>query len=245
MFKKFLKRLTRVLKSTKGYTLVEVAAVVAITGTLAAVAVPVAKDQVAKGKIGAATSEVQTMAGAIMQLKGDSGVWPVFALGADRKSNAPNIMLLTTLKGTTPTASTWAIPKTADEGTVSTSAILASSAYLSSADPGYSPAVSQGSDSFKNHLVRNGSADIVGSEIYDALGWKGPYFSADKADPWGHKYLCNIGDLYKIKTVNGSPMPSTAVVVISAGPDGVVQTAVSQSIESFVLLGDDIAFRIQ
>ncbi|MCP4365508.1 MAG: prepilin-type N-terminal cleavage/methylation domain-containing protein, partial [Planctomycetes bacterium] len=52
------KTLFKALKERKGFTLPEVAAVVAITGTLAAIVVPVAVDQIEKGRQARAAMDV-------------------------------------------------------------------------------------------------------------------------------------------------------------------------------------------
>ena len=56
----------------KGYTLIEVAAVVAVTATLAAVVVPVAMDKVKEGKLAAAKQDVATIAQALTQFNADT-----------------------------------------------------------------------------------------------------------------------------------------------------------------------------
>ncbi len=63
--------------------------------------------------------------------------------------------------------------------------------------------------------------------------WKGPYMAQVGADPWGHKYFCNIGE---ITFNNGNP-----VWILSAGPNGVVETPVGQGTPA----GDDIGVRLQ
>ncbi len=236
MLKRFVNRFIRVLKSTKGYTLVEVAAVVAITGTLAAVAVPVAKNQIGAGKVAAAVQDVQAIAGAINQLKGDVGVAPVFKKAADRISSAPNVMLLSSRKGTMPTASTaWGAD--AQEG------ILSTATSITSVTSRGSITIGTGVDAFEDHLVQNGDREDSLRVIHDEKVWNGPYFNADKADPWGHKYLCNIGKLYDWNS--NDDVPISAVVVISAGPDGIIQTGPNQLLSGFAVSGDDIAARVQ
>lgn len=48
------------------------------------------------------------------------------------------------------------------------------------------------------------------------LGWRGPYLEKLAADPWGHAYVVNC---------DGYANPAERVWVLSAGKDGVVQTA--------------------
>ena len=244
MLTRILHKFGKMLKSKKGYTLVEVAAVVAITGTLAAVAVPVAKDQVNSGKKAAAVQDVQAIAGAINQLRGDTGVAPVFlTVGARTATPAatPDITLLSSKKGTMPdgalTGTDWG--GAAAEVVLPVSAVDAVSG-VSIVGGRTTLSVILGSDFFENHLVQNGSGSNV---IHDEKTWNGPYFTADKADPWGHKYLCNIGELFLWDQDND--VPTHAVFVISAGPDGIIQTPTTQLLSAFVVNGDDIVSRVQ
>ena len=68
----------------------------------------------------------------------------------------------------------------------------------------------------------NFSADANGCY---APNWRGPYMAMVTADPWGHSYVSNA----KSFAVAGQP-----VWIISAGPDGLLQTAAA----SAALLGD-------
>ena len=63
-----------------------------------------------------------------------------------------------------------------------------------------------------------------------------------KSDPWGHKYLCNIGFITKR---DNQGVLADAVYVISAGPNGIVETPAEQSLKTAAIAGDDIAYRIR
>ncbi len=83
-------------------------------------------------------------------------------------------------------------------------------------------------DTFDNQLITN-------KRKYPTTGerkWDGPYQTEFKADPWGHAYLCYA---YYLRPGNTHP-----VYVVSAGPDGKLQTGAGK-----LLAGDDIGFRIQ
>ncbi len=84
------------------------------------------------------------------------------------------------------------------------------------------------SDTFDNQLITN-------KREYPTTGerkWDGPYQAEFKADPWGHAYISYV---YYLK-----PGDSHPVYVVSAGPDGRLQTGAGK-----LLAGDDIGFRIQ
>lgn len=84
------------------------------------------------------------------------------------------------------------------------------------------------SDSFTNQLIANSP----GYATTGQFAWRGPYQTEFGTDPWGKKLVCNVGSL-----AAGSTTP---VYVLSAGPDGILQTDVGA-----LLAGDDIGFRIQ
>jgi general secretion pathway protein G len=97
-------------------------------------------------------------------------------------------------------------------------------------------------DTFENQLILNDPKG--GGNPYPTSGefrWKGPYINEIKSDPWGNKYYCNVIGLWK----NGTG-GYQATFVLSAGPDGVINTDVKQLIsDSPTLGGDDIGFRVK
>ncbi len=68
--------------------------------------------------------------------------------------------------------------------------------------------------------------------------WRGPYQPDFPPDPWGNRYAVNIGN-----------MSGNAVWVLSAGPDGIIQTPFAPAAPSpgqtLLASGDDIAYRIR
>ncbi|MEK6743446.1 MAG: type II secretion system protein GspG [Nitrospirota bacterium] len=62
--------------------------------------------------------------------------------------------------------------------------------------------------------------------------WKGPYLAGVNADPWGNAYITNADNFLAA---------SGAVWIISAGPDGVIDTSVTNS----TIVGDDVGARIR
>jgi len=66
--------------------------------------------------------------------------------------------------------------------------------------------------------------------------WRGPYLSINKGkrlnkDPWGNRYLVNVKGLYTLKTT---------VMVISAGPNELIETDACRDYRHFRVGGDDI-----
>jgi general secretion pathway protein G len=64
------------------------------------------------------------------------------------------------------------------------------------------------------------------------LNWKGPYMADVTADPWGNKYYVNAKQFR---------FPTEPVWLISAGPNGILDTPAS----SQTIAGDDIGILIQ
>jgi hypothetical protein len=109
-------------------------------------------------------------------------------------------------------------------------------------------------DQVFNHLVANQPGSLapgyrrVGDFAYARFkGWNGPYISKlPPADPWGDRYLVNIGFMQRTLAQNESTAGRRlAVFVISAGPDRILQTRFEQLADGFVAGADDIIFRIQ
>lgn len=82
------------------------------------------------------------------------------------------------------------------------------------------------------------------TEGYTTLGkfaWRGPYATNIGTDPWGNAYLVNAGSL--------AFGQSKAAFVLSAGPNGKIETTFSQNIGSgssaVTIGGDDLTARIK
>jgi hypothetical protein len=79
------------------------------------------------------------------------------------------------------------------------------------------------------------------------FGWNGPYVTSELgSDPWGRRYLVNIGMIdTSAGTVTVAGTVKAAVWVLSAGPNGTIETPYTQSVLTAQLYGDDIGQRIQ
>jgi len=91
------------------------------------------------------------------------------------------------------------------------------------------------------HLVSNRPKNQA-VNIYNATGefrWSGPYHTSFTSDPWGNRYAVNVGNMFSA---------NNAVWVISAGPNGVINTAFNQAIPNngvLALAQDDIGYRLR
>jgi prepilin-type N-terminal cleavage/methylation domain-containing protein len=102
-------------------------------------------------------------------------------------------------------------------------------------------------DLLSNHLSANTPKTQTAS-VYPIppaeLAWRGPYQIDFPADPWGNRYAVNIGNMAVT-----APATSNAVWVLSAGPDGIIQTlwnpATPVTGTTLTASGDDIVYRIK
>lgn len=81
------------------------------------------------------------------------------------------------------------------------------------------------------HLVQNGQG-------YPAAGdnkWAGPYATQLPTDPWGRPYVINAANFTSVV------VPPIPVWVLSAGPNGVVETNIAAA--TTVTGGDDVGVR--
>jgi prepilin-type N-terminal cleavage/methylation domain-containing protein len=106
-------------------------------------------------------------------------------------------------------------------------------------------------DYLSNHLSLNAPLGVAGNS-YPRAGsefiWRGPYQASFPADPWGNRYAINIGNFRNVPGA-AAGANSNAVFVLSAGPDGIVQTAVNPAVPAagttLAASGDDIIYRIR
>lgn len=82
-------------------------------------------------------------------------------------------------------------------------------------------------------------ANAPGYPVRGRFSWQGPYMETPYADPWGHAFLVNAENL--------RPAQGQAAYVLSAGPDGVVQTdfELDRLTDDVVGAGDDVLVRLR
>jgi hypothetical protein len=245
----------RMLKENDGVatSLVEAAATVALGAMLATVAIAGSVDAINDSKVQAAISEVNTIAQGVVTFYKDNAFFPLFRVGGQTGPNDGFFNNLVSESGVYPAdlTGTWEIP-------------AQPLTYTSPAEA-FGHEVAATDDTIEGHLLRNevdrrsqdGGLTFAGTEAYidqgafpnPQQGWSGPYIGTmSKADPWGGKYLINVRKLHvrHFRDLGTNEvLPAIAVLVLSAGPNRILETAADQPGREFESEGDDIVFRIK
>ena len=205
------------VNEARGFTLIELTVVLAVLVTLALVLTPSITNFINDSRVARTRTDPQTLATAIIQFYQDNGFFPQWSTSnAGGPGTAANKVDLIVSPGNMPAVTT-ANPWT----TGTTSTIVA---QLVANTPGYTLKTSS-----------------------SPFGWNGPYLSSTVGgDAWNNRYMINVGliDTSQGTQTAGGAIKS-AVWVISAGPNGQVETAFNQPITTAVVGGDDIAVRVQ
>jgi prepilin-type N-terminal cleavage/methylation domain-containing protein len=201
-----------------GFTLIELTVVLAVIVTLALVLTPSIANSINEARIARARNDCQTIASGITQFYRDTGFFPVWKRSQSGGAGTPDSRLQVLVsQGNVPAEDVASLWATGVAGSLSDQLVTNA--------PGYT--------------LRSPSS---------LFGWNGPYFSSPLgADPWGNRYSVNVAliDLSPGAATAGG-QAKMAVWVLSAGPNGIVETPFAASILTAVRPGgDDIGTRIQ
>jgi prepilin-type N-terminal cleavage/methylation domain-containing protein len=201
----------------RGFTLIELTVVLAVIVTLALILTPSITNFITDSRVARTRTDTQTVAASVVQFYKDNGFFPQWsAASAGGPGTAANRVDLLVSPGNVPTVSS------ANSWTTGTSDLLAD--QLMSNTPAYT--------------LKTATA---------TFGWNGPYLSSTiGSDAWNNRYAVNVG---LIDTTQGTQTAAgatkSAVWVISAGPNGQIETPYTQAITTAVTTGDDVGIRIQ
>lgn len=224
------------MRRNAGFTLIEVIVAVGIVAILsAAVAISVVK-YLNDGRIARAASDSQTIGTAVMAFMKDTGKWPV--------SNDGNI-------NDTGEVSRLVGLDRADAGNAG---MIPNGAGVAAGDNNWDGGGSGGTAAaMEDMLILNQDADTV--PLYTVSetapvrqGWNGPYIDTIPLDPWGNPYVCNIryAPGAGVGGVTTAEEANHAVFVLSAGPNGLFETAFDDgtALSNEGVGGDDIGFLV-
>jgi prepilin-type N-terminal cleavage/methylation domain-containing protein len=210
-------RCTRYRRGNGGFTLIELTVVLAVIVTLALILTPSITNFISDARVARTRTDTQTVASSIVQFYKDNGFFPQWshAVAGGPGSAGDRVDLLISAGNT---------PLVAAANTWTTGTTGALVGQLMSNTPGYT--------------LKNATAPF---------GWNGPYLSSTiGADAWNNRYAVNVGLIDPTAgTQTAGGATKSAVWVISAGPNGHLETAYSQPVTTALVSGDDIAVRVQ
>lgn len=201
----------------RGFTLIELTVVLAVIVTLALVLTPSVSNFINDSRAARARTDCQTVAAAIVQFYRDTGFFPQWASAHQGGAGlADSRLQILVSDGAAPLEDMPTLWSAGRAGSLTD--------QLISNGPGYT--------------LRMPSAQF---------GWNGPYVaSAMGPDAWGRRYIVNIGLIDTSPgTVTLDGRVKSAVWVLSAGANGMIETPFTQSVLTAQLFGDDIGQRIQ
>src|SRR5438874_6097257 len=149
----------------KGFTLIELAVVLAIIAVLAAVLTPMVMNYVEQGRIARAQADVRTIADAVRLYQRDTGRWPVYNSSTAYTSATAAATVVGSSQGSNPANGT---------ATWNVSGVI-------------------GTTSLESFLNNNYSS--VTANGFPKVTFNGPYIGTVDSDPWGNKYLLTSGNL--------------------------------------------------
>lgn len=205
---------------TKGFTLIEMVITLGVIAVFAAILVPLIGTYLEQARIARAQSDVRTIGDAILKFERDVGRFPMFGSGSGYLPDSNANVVRLEGPGSSPTT-TGSSDWTASSGFTDTDCGAGCTFHTMGV------------------LISNDIGYPTTSSLGKPFKWKGPYMEVT-ADPWGRKYLVNI--------INSKTSSTGSVVVVSAGPDGVLQTFFNPLRTTTTLGGttsDDLTYRIR
>ena len=178
----------------------EMAVVLAIIATLAAVLTPTVLNYVDQARMTRAQADVKTISDAIKLYQRDTAKYPIYANATAAGNDTPVTTELVGAGNAPAPANSW-------------------SSFLTSTD-----------------LVLEMNQNLLGlvtSATPGKVVYRGPYIGSLDSDPWGNRYVVTATNLARSST--------NWAFVISAGPNGTLDTNPSQpNTGTFTATGDDL-----
>jgi len=224
--------------------MIEIIVILAVLGVMAAVLAPVVLNYLDDSRKSKAESDVKTLGGSILRLTRDVGHFPLYKDGA--KTTGGSEIDLLVGPGNDPVDGTGKWLSSGGSGTFPGQGEGVQGGFpgqgkgVQRGFPGQGPGVSAVTDNLENHLTRNAPGGSTSNPypVTGPLAWRGPYLEKITEDSWGNRYLVNIR--------NAHPDQAKAVWVLSAGPNGIIETDPDAATDAGPTPGgDDIAIRLR
>ncbi|MFQ5505175.1 MAG: prepilin-type N-terminal cleavage/methylation domain-containing protein [Planctomycetota bacterium] len=196
-------------RNHRGFTLVEVVVVIAVVLLLTGIAVPMISGYVEDGKRVRAKAEANVISSAIASFYKDLAVWPT------RNAAGTNNTLYALYSG---------------------KAMPVANPFLSAHNWDTWARSATVGDLLDNHLVRNSPQGAIdhGYPTEGEYRWRGPYLpKGSTLDPWARPYVVFVRSVFDASATNYKKL-----VVLSAGPDGRIETPY-QARSNQEISGDD------
>jgi general secretion pathway protein G len=155
---------------SKGFTLIELAVVLAVIAVLAGILTPLVVNYLDQGRIARAQADVRTIVDAIKLYQRDTGRWPVYAQASDYT----------------------AVPKVVATG----NNLIGGSTGTDPADGTATWGATSNTDStHRLEKYLNNDLSTVGTAGFPKAGFRGPYIGQLDSDPWGNRYILTAKNL--------------------------------------------------
>ena len=212
----------KIAHNNRGFTLIEVIIAVALVAIMAVAIAPPLVQNIRDGKVTRAQSDARALGTAVMNFYKDVGEWPVSVTATAIDRLVGNASLGGGEAG---------IP-------AGSGAVTGSEGWSSEGNP----------STLTAHLIKNKTATVDTIWPFSANpiaqpGWNGPYMSQENLDPWGNPYIINVR--YGIPAIIGSGTENYDMhnlLVLSAGPNKVFETPMSDTSYDEEIGGDDVGY---
>jgi prepilin-type N-terminal cleavage/methylation domain-containing protein len=208
------------MRANKGFTLIEIAVVLAIIAILAAILTPIVTSYIDQARVTRANADTKKIAEAVLLYKRDTSVFPGYANWSNAVAADTTVLSCLTSDGTTPTL------------------IAPNTGFCTSTGSLFQ---------YLNVNTMQGSiftSNATGEAIGGGIKFRAPYLDGlGGQDPWGTPYLVTSKNFAKTVGAGG---PNYGFVV-SAGPNTAFDTNFSQARAanntgvSFAVGSDDVA----
>jgi type II secretory pathway pseudopilin PulG len=224
----------------RGMTLIETTVILAVITILSGMLAPSILQFIEDSKVTRARNDVQAIANGILRFYQDTGHFPVTFDSIQGSLGSRYIDVLVS-DGNPPRLG----GSGRQESIIHADLGHAAASRLASNGDVVRWAAGQ-MDYLDDHLIKNRAGFLLRGPN-NSHGWNGPYLNSDiGTDPWGNQYMVNAAYLDSSPGVaDAMGYSKSAVYVLCAGPNQVLETPFTQPIVNADIFADDIGTRIR